>query len=190
MRHGPRPGDEDGDSVHHLLRSRFGLRRKKGLCFGKAGTDDQEDMSLSIYYQAILSPWRKALTFLIYGDSHLGSISFSHFVTPTWKETKRLSGGSFAKEQAKRGDVEMKTSLAFLGVGARDTQLFPSCGGSHHRIRNTHANVSAVVHFLFMLIASVGNLVHASISLPIPVLDTVPRVSNHWRLKLSIEEIE
>lgn len=40
-----------------------------------------------------------------------------------------------------------------------------------------------------MLIASVGNLVHASISLPIPVLDTVPRVSNHWRLKLSIEEI-
>lgn len=82
-----------------------------------------------------------------------------------------------------------RPSLAFVGVGACDTQLFPSCGGSHHRIRNTHTSVSAFVHFLFMLIASVGNLVHASISLPIPVLDTVPRVSNHWRLKLSIEEI-
>lgn len=37
-------------------------------------------MSLSIYYQAILSSLRKALAFVIYGDSHLGSISSSHFV--------------------------------------------------------------------------------------------------------------
>lgn len=94
-------------------------------------------------------------------------------------------------QRSKRREVMWKwrPSLAFFGVGACDTQLFPSCGGSRHRIRNTHTNVSAVLHFLFMLIASVGNLVHASVSLPVPVLDTAPHVSNHCRLKLSIEEI-
>lgn len=87
LRCGPLTGRQGGGSVHPLLRSRFGLRRSKGLCFGKASTDEQQETSLSIYYQAILSSWRKALAFLIYNDSHLRSISFSHFVTPTWKET-------------------------------------------------------------------------------------------------------
>lgn len=63
LKHGPHAGDQGGNSVHPSIRSRFGLQRKKGLCFGKAGTDEQEDMSLSIYYQDILSPWRKALHF-------------------------------------------------------------------------------------------------------------------------------
>lgn len=55
--------------------------------------------------------------------------------------------------------------------------------------RNTHTNVSATAHVLFMLIASVGNLVRVSINLPRPVLDTAPYVSSLWRLKLTIEEI-
>lgn len=79
------------------------MQRREGLCFGKAGTDEREDTSLSIYYQAILSPWRKALEFLICDDSHLGSISFSHLLLPPGR--KRSSNGSFAKEQVKRSDV-------------------------------------------------------------------------------------
>lgn len=73
------------ETAHCLMKSRSHLGRKS-LCFGRVGTDEQEDTSLSIYYQAILSPSRKAVAFVIYDDSHLGSISFSHFVPPTWKE--------------------------------------------------------------------------------------------------------
>jgi hypothetical protein len=54
----------------------------------------QEDTSLSIYYQAILSPLRKALAFLIFDDLHLPSISFSHFVAPNWKENFILCKGA------------------------------------------------------------------------------------------------
>lgn len=68
-----------------------------------------------------------------------------------------------------------------------------TCSGAVAKLpqnqRNTHTNVSATAHVLFMLIASVGNLVRVSINLPIPVLDAAPYVSSQRRLKLRIEEI-
>ena len=107
--------------------SRFGLGRRKGLCFGEASTDEREDTSLSIYYQAILSSWRKALAFLICNDSHLRSISFSHFVTPTWKEMFiRWLICKGASEE--RWCVDEDPPLLFFRVGACDTQLFQCCG--------------------------------------------------------------
>jgi len=160
-------------------RSRFGLHRREGLCFGKAGTDEQEDMSLSIYYQAILSPWRKALEFFIYDDSHSGSISLSHLVTPTWKKT-------FIQWLICKGASEEKwcvgkdPPLLFLGVGACATQLFWCWGKLPQNPRNTDTNVSAMVHFLVMLIFPVGNLVHKNTRFPIPVLDPVLSVSHFW----------
>lgn len=159
-------------------RSRFGLHRREGLCFGKAGTDEREDTSLSIYYQAILSPWRKALEFLIYDDSHSGSISFSHVVTPTWKKT-------FIQWLICKGASEEKWCvdkdppwLFSRGRCPCHTAVLVQWGTLPQKPRNTGTNVSAIVHFLVMLIFPVGNLVHKNTRFPIPVLDPVLSVSH------------
>lgn len=91
------------ETVHSLIRSRFGLGRKESLCFGKVGTDEQGDTSSLIYYQAPPSPSRKALAFVIYDDyAWETSLSLILLLPPV---RNHLSSGSFAKEQVKRGDV-------------------------------------------------------------------------------------
>lgn len=84
------------ETAHPLIRSRSGLGRKKSLCFGKVGTDEQGDMSQLIYYQATPSPSRKTLAFVIYDDY---SWEASPFLIPLLPPGRNhLSSGSFAKE--------------------------------------------------------------------------------------------
>lgn len=158
MRHGA----QDGDGVQHGIIHRSGPGRKKSLGFGKVGTDEQEDTALSIYYEAVLSSSRKALAFVIYEDSHLGSISLFHCIAPTWKCIPRL----ICKEAGYgRGCIDADTPLLFFRVGARDTQLFRSCGEAAQNLRNAPTNLSAIAHFPLMLIFPVGDLVLISVRL-------------------------
>lgn len=134
---GPLTGRQGGGSVHPLLRSRFGLRRSKGLCFGKASTDEQQETSLSIYYQAILSSWRKALALLIYNDSHLRSISCSHLVTPTWKETCVHLVAHLQRSEWREVMCRWRPSLAVSQGRCLWHTPVPVLWGSCHRIRET-----------------------------------------------------
>lgn len=68
-----------------------------------------------------------------------------------------------------------RSSLAFFQGSACDTQLFSAVGNPPQNQRNTDTNASAMVHFLLMLIFSVGKLLH---NVTVQLLDTAPCASN------------
>lgn len=119
-------------------------------------------MSLSIYYQAILSPRRKALAFVIYNDLHLGSRSFSHFVAPTWKEM--FIQWLICKGASGDGLCRQGPSLASLRVGAWDMQLSQCCGEAATELEK-HGHMSICQRAFFMLLFPVGNLMGTNIKL-------------------------